>query len=116
MLFLDIKKQCSNIGIEDPKRWLVKNGFSHVDAARLVNNTQASITYAKLEKLCLLLNCTPNQLISWQPKDNTTVASTHPLQQLKPVPKGASISAKLQTLPPEKMEELQRYLDELAGK
>ncbi|UAY50661.1 helix-turn-helix domain-containing protein [Ferruginibacter albus] len=116
MLFLDIKKHCNNIGIEDPKRWLVKNGFTHVDAARLVDHTQASITYVKLEKLCLLLNCTPTELLSWQPKDNSTVAPTHPLQKLKAVPKQASISAKLRALPPEKMGDLQRYLDELAGK
>ncbi len=115
MLYLDIVKACNNKGIDDPKRWMVKNGFSHVTAARLTQNTQASINYNILEKLCLLLFCTPNELLSWQPKDNATAQSTHPLQKLKHVAKEDSVAGKLKVLPPEKIAAVQKFLDDLAA-
>jgi len=115
MIYLDIKKVCNNIGIEDPRRWLVKNGFNHVTAGRLMNNTQDSIKYATMEKLCLLLNCTPNELLSFQPNSNSTVAASHPIQKLKHVPKEASITGRLKALSPEKIKEVQEFLDGMAG-
>ena len=113
MMYLDIKKACSNKGIEDPRRWMVKNGFSHVAAARLMKTEQDSLKYQTIEKLCLLLFCTPNELLSWQPKDVSAAAANHPLQKLKQVPTSQSISGKLKTLSPEKIEAVQAFLNGL---
>lgn len=35
MLYLNIVKACNNKGIKELRRWLVKNGFSHVAAGWL---------------------------------------------------------------------------------
>ena len=115
MLYLDIVKACNNKGIDNPRRWLVQNGFSHVAAARLLQNTQESINYATLDKLCILLFCTPNELLSWQPAANAAIAANHPLEKLKHVSADQSISGKLKTLPPEKIEEVQKFLDGLTA-
>ena len=114
MLYLDIVKACSNRGIEDPRRWLVKNGFTHVAAGRLIKPTQGSFSYATLERLCVLLFCTPNELLSWQPKD-ATVAANHPMYKLKQVAKEQSINSKLKHLPPEKLEALHAFINGLNG-
>lgn len=43
----------------------------------------ASIRLDHLEKLCLLLNCTPNDLLRFSPDKNQVVPETHALHQLK---------------------------------
>ena len=113
MLYLDLLKICSNKGIEDPRRWLVKNGFSQVAASRMIKPIYESINYATLEKLCILLHCTPSDLMSWQPKEGSTIPDNHPLQQMKRQPPEKSINKRLKTLPPEKLAALQQFLDTL---
>ncbi|KAA3384980.1 helix-turn-helix transcriptional regulator [Akkermansia muciniphila] len=45
------------------KYWLYKQlGMSYQNFDRMVNNQTKSIRYENIEALCLLLNCTPNEL------------------------------------------------------
>ena len=45
------------------KYWLYKQlGMSYQNFNRMVNNKTKSIRYENIETLCLLLNCTPNEL------------------------------------------------------
>lgn len=45
------------------KYWLYKQlGMSYQNFSRMVNNQTKSIRYENIETLCLLLNCTPNEL------------------------------------------------------
>ena len=45
------------------KYWLYKQlGMSYQNFNRMVNNETKSIRYENIETLCLLLDCTPNQL------------------------------------------------------
>lgn len=116
MLYLNILKVCVNKGIDDPKHWLLKNGFSRVATARLLDTrSQESFNYESLEKLCLLLYCTPNDLITWQPKADAAIPANHPMLKLKDARIGASISSKLKTMSLEKIATVQKLLDELAA-
>lgn len=46
------------------KYWLYKQlGMSYQNFSRMVNNQTKSIRYETLETLCLLLDCTPNDLL-----------------------------------------------------
>ena len=46
------------------KYWLYKQlGMSYQNFSRMVNNETKSIRYDNIETLCLLLECTPNELI-----------------------------------------------------
>ena len=46
------------------KYWLYKQlGMSYQNFNRMVNNETKSIRYENIETMCLLLNCTPNDLI-----------------------------------------------------
>lgn len=43
--------------------WLYKQlGMSYQNFKRMVENETKSIRYERIETLCLLLNCTPNEL------------------------------------------------------
>jgi DNA-binding Xre family transcriptional regulator len=114
MLQLDVLKVCNNKGIDNPKRFLVQNGFSHSAAFRLVNNIQESVSMLVLQKLCTILYCTPNDLMTWQATETNTLPAAHPLTTLKPIAKQASISSQLKTMAPDKILELQAFIDELS--
>lgn len=40
-------------------------GMSHQNFSRMVNNETKSIRYEAIEELCLILNCTPNDLFEF---------------------------------------------------
>ncbi len=45
------------------KYWLYKQlGMSYQNFSRMINNQTKSIRYENIETICLLLNCTPNDL------------------------------------------------------
>ena len=45
------------------KDWLYKQlGMSYQNFNKMINNQTKSIRYENIETLCLLLNCTPNEL------------------------------------------------------
>ena len=45
------------------KYWLYKQlGMSYQNFSRMIGNQTKSIRYENIETLCLLLNCTPNEL------------------------------------------------------
>ena len=47
------------------KYWLYKQlGMSYQNFSRMVNNETKSIRYENIETICLLLNCTPNDLFA----------------------------------------------------
>ncbi len=46
------------------KYWLYKQlGMSYQNFNKMVNNETQSIRYENIETMCLLLNCTPNDLL-----------------------------------------------------
>ncbi len=46
------------------KYWLYKQlGMSYQNFSKMVNNQTKSIRYENIETICLLLNCTPNELL-----------------------------------------------------
>ena len=45
------------------KYWLYKQlGMSYQNFSKMINNETKSIRYENIETICLLLNCTPNDL------------------------------------------------------
>ncbi|MBQ7132183.1 MAG: helix-turn-helix transcriptional regulator [Oscillospiraceae bacterium] len=45
------------------KYWLYKQlGMSYQNFSRMINNETKSIRYENIETLCLLFDCTPNEL------------------------------------------------------
>jgi len=54
------------------KYWLYKQlGMSYQNFSKMVNNETKSIKLERIETLCMLLNCTPNDLfhIDWEQTD-----------------------------------------------
>lgn len=100
-------------GIDNASRYLVEKGMKYHRANRLVMSKTDSLTYAALEELCLLCNCTPNELFVWYPDDGVAVPDDHPLQQLKPKDYEKNPVDRVKGLSLAKLEKLKGLLDEL---
>ena len=61
MIKLDVLRLLEEQG--KTKYWLYKQlGMSYQNFSKMVNNQNKSIRYENIETMCLLLNCTPNDL------------------------------------------------------
>ena len=61
MIRLDVLRLLEEQG--KTKYWLFKQlGMSYQNFSKMVNNQTKSIRYENIETMCLLLNCTPNDL------------------------------------------------------
>ena len=48
------------------KYWLYKQmGMSYQNFSKMINNETKSIRYENIETLCLIFNCTPNELFEF---------------------------------------------------
>ena len=62
MIQLDVLRILEEQG--KTKYWLYKQlGMSYQNFSKMVNNQTKSIRYENIETMCLLLNCTPNDLL-----------------------------------------------------
>lgn len=86
MLVLKLKEYLTESGKQEPLKFLVKSlGIKKGKAYKLLNGKQQSINHADLSKLCLELQCTPNDLYYWQPSPSMPIRPNHPiLLQLTP--------------------------------
>ena len=84
MITLNIAQVCMVRGIKFPLKSLRKAGISTKVAGEYLNNpTKHQFTLKHIEVLCKLLNCTPNDLFSWQPNNPEEDVPTNPLQKIR---------------------------------
>ena len=96
-----------------PLKLLVHNGFTYHTAHRLLHNNIDSISFPHLEQLCILLNCTINDLFVWSKNKDSMVADTHPINKLSAQPSTINISQTLLQLPYDKIAQLEKLVNEL---
>lgn len=98
--------------IANPYRMLIKNGFVPATARKLVNNELRRVDLDVIEKLCLVLNCTPNDLFAWQPSQSQANPEAQALIKLKRDP-AQDVSKMLAALPLEKFDEVAGIIQNL---
>ncbi len=69
MLQLNIDRVCKARSIRKPFAFLIKAGFANSTAHQIANGDVSSLKLEHLEKLCLVLNCTPHDLLEWTPRE-----------------------------------------------
>ena len=70
-------------GISRPSKFLRSAGFSDNFATRVSGNRVKRLNLKELEKLCLHLNCTPNEFMEWIPDENRDYEKDHALYTLR---------------------------------
>ncbi|MFN8286372.1 MAG: helix-turn-helix transcriptional regulator [Chitinophagales bacterium] len=112
MLQLNLKRIFKARAIEQPYKFLVQAGFVPFTAHKYKNGTAVHLRVDHIEKLCILLNCTPNDLFEWVPDDLLDDRADHPLQQIRRREKKIEINKLLGKLSLEKLEEIQKLIAE----
>jgi len=115
MLYTNIKKLFKLRGIDNPVKFLLKNGFKYSSAYNIANSRFTSLTLDKVEKLCIALSCTPNDLLEFKPDKNTAIPENHPLQKLKPT-ETLSFFDITKDIPNEKIPEFKSALEQIKSK
>ncbi len=112
MLITNINKLLKLRGITKPKNFLMENGFSNTTAYNITHYRFTTLTLDKVEKLCIALSCTPNDLLEFKPDPNSSIPENHPLNKLKPV-QPFSLFEITKDIPNDKIHELLSGIDEL---
>ncbi len=115
MLTLDLARFIETKEIQNPLRFLTKAGFTYHTAGRLLRNQITKLDYGHLEQLCLLFNCTPNDLLSWTPASSLKGSDKIALSKLAGRKRKGTLVSKLIQLPEDKIDQLNQMLDKLAS-
>lgn len=103
-------------GIEKPFSFLRKAGFSDYLATKIKQNKVARLNSSSLERLCIVLKCSPNDLFEWIPGKQTLVDSDHPLNDLKKSDRDVDLTTMINTIPYGELEEIENLIKEKINK
>lgn len=110
MLQINLTRLFKARGIEQPYKFLVRNGFVPFTAHKYKNGKVDAIRLDHIERLCILLNCTPNDILEWLPQDLLDDTPNHPLQKIRKRDKKIEINKMLNNLSLDKLEEIEKML------
>jgi len=113
MLIYNLRRILNLRGIDKPHAFLVKNGFAASTASNMLAYYPVVFKVKALEKLCIALNCTPNDLFEWRPSEKTVISENHPLKALVKEKVPSSITEMVKDLPVEKLCELEAIINGL---
>lgn len=92
------------------------NGFTRASAVSVYNFYAKNIKVRNLEKLCRMLNCTPNDLFEWHENEGEEpLPETHALNALRRE-KTTEINNLMKDIPLEKLGDVEEFLKELKHK
>lgn len=112
MLTADLHPIFAARGIAKPFPFLRKAGFSHNTAHRLLNNPGA-LRVSYIERLCTVLNCTPDDLFTYTPAVTDTLLPDHQLRKLIRQQSRGSLTEELIRLSPGEINKLWSIIDDL---
>lgn len=109
MLKYNISRMFRIRGIHRPYTYLVRRGFKPNYVSRLLNGKVGSLRMEHLEKVCLELNCTPNDILEWIP-DKIIQKDDYELRQLIRADHSGKIESLLNALPLDDLEDVENYI------
>ena len=115
MLQWNFKKVFTARNVVKPYTWLVSQGISRGVASRMSTGKTDKISLKHLEKLCLALNCSPNDLLEWEPANEKLDNPQCALYILKPTSSTANAAEYVSALPLAQLQELAKVLREGKG-
>jgi len=98
-------------GIDKPFSYLVSIGYSANYATRIVNSRIKTLNIKDIEKLCTMLQCTPNDFLEWIPDAKDAANEKHPLISLKRNDKVIQLTQLLNLMPLDKLREIESLIN-----
>lgn len=96
-------------GIQYMVPYLQKKGFAYHAARHAISNKHTGMRLDVVEKLCLALDCTPNDILIYRPSSKD-VPEDHPLRSLDAARYHNEINEGMQHLDAAELEELKATL------
>ncbi|WP_162126902.1 helix-turn-helix domain-containing protein [Flavobacterium phycosphaerae] len=112
MLIFNIKNLLKTRQVEKPHAFLVKAGLSSHSAHNILNAHSRVYRLDHIEKLCEILHCEPNDLLTYVPDSNKILADNHPLHKLTPKNEEFDWQHTLKTLPLEELKEVAKFISQ----
>jgi DNA-binding Xre family transcriptional regulator len=111
MLKINIQRILAGRAIDRPYTYLINQGFSRSIATRLNTGKIKQLKLSDIERLCLMFECTPNELLEWIPGEKESGQSLRDLIRVNP---NVNIRALLNQLPYAKIAEMEDLISEKA--
>ena len=111
MLSLNLQPIFKARGIVKPFSYLTSAGFPSYTAHNLLNAKTVTFRLSHIDKLCSLLNCTPNDLLVWTPNRNEKLADTHPITRLKKQNTDLNWQDTIKTIPLDQLSEIVKIIN-----
>ena len=115
MLKFKLKQVLLAQGKKNPQAWLQK--FCNINQSKahnLINNKQKSIAFEDLSKICMVLECSPNDLFWWDNSSKMKVADFHPCITKLSIPsKDSNWTDRIEGLNPERVDALRLFMEQL---
>lgn len=112
MLKLSARRLFAAKVIERPQGFLRNNGFSPSMANTIVTEKVKNFNLSAMEKLCLVLNCTPHDFLVWEPDASITEPGKFELCKLIRQKEIVKLSEQLRGLTIAEIEEVNRFVEE----
>lgn len=112
MLFYNFDRIFKARAIDKPFAFLKSHGFSSSFSSKVKQNRVGRLNSRELERLCIFLKCTPNDLMEWQPDNEVVLEETHPIYKLHRPEALTDMTRLLNSIPLEKVEEINRIINE----
>jgi DNA-binding Xre family transcriptional regulator len=112
MLKFNFKSVFAARGIQSPTGFLRKAGFSPYTASYVATGKVEKLNLKLLERLCILLNCTPHDLLEWVPDEKLGDPNRFELSRLAGERKILPLQDELSGLTLGKVEEVKRFIEE----
>lgn len=115
MLYLNLKRVMHLRGVDNHYKKLLSLGLAPATARYMLGDEVRRISFVHLERLCLALNCTPNDLLRWEPPEKMANAATQSLIKLKR-DREEDLAKLLGQLPIDRFEQIIDMLQDLKSK
>ena len=115
MLYLNLKRVMRLRGVENHYKMLLDLGFAPATVRNLLSNRVWRIDFENLEKICIALNCTPNDVLEWLPPENQANPEAHALIKMTRN-KDADLPKLLKDLPLEQFDQIIEILQQNKAK
>ncbi len=110
MLYFNFTRIFKAKGIDKPASFLINHGFSDKFATKVIKSNLCKLELESIERLCTVLNCTPNDMLQWEPNTKDADVANHPLSALYRTEKVMDLTRTLYAVPFEKLLEIEKII------
>lgn len=113
MLRFRVRYLLESKGIANPYNFLIKSGFTPNVATRTLNGNAEQVKLRYINRLCKVLQCTPDDLFEWYAGKDETLPDNHPLLKLVRNDKPFGIIRHINQLSLDQIKQVEQFINTL---